>query len=412
MNPDDPKRLLCLDIFRGVTIAGMIFVNNLGAWTDTPRLPRLTHAEWHGCTLVDLIFPFFIFIVGVTTAFSLEKRAKTGESLPRLYRHILIRTGLLFLLGLVTGSGFILGWLVQAICPPAVTQQSIWAIFFSPPPATEVYYFSLANLRIMGVLQRIALVYLAVSLLLIHSRWRVQALVAGGLLLLYWGLMSLPGFQLEPGEDLGAFIDRAIFGEAHLWRFGQTWDPEGLLGTLPAIATGLCGALTGHWLKSERDRRDKLIGLFLFGFFGIFVGTAWGYFFPLNKYLWTSSFVVYTAGYALMFLAFWYWLVNIKQVKSVWAQPLVWLGTNPLLAYCGAQIGGIALGALYLGTPTQHTHLISVISNALFGENWDVVGQTSWRDPRWPSFCWAMIYLTFWTLLMGLFYRKRIFFKI
>lgn len=412
MNPADPKRLLCLDIFRGVTIAGMIFFNNLGAWTDTPRLPRLTHAEWHGCTLVDLIFPFFIFIVGVTTAFSLEKRAKTGESLPRLYRHILIRTGLLFILGLVTGSGFILGWLFQAICPPEVTQKSIWAIFFSPPPATEVYFFSLANLRIMGVLQRIALVYLAVSILLIHSRWRVQALVAGGLLLLYWGLMSLPGFQLEPGEDLGAFIDRAVFGEAHLWRFGQTWDPEGLLGTLPAIATGLCGALTGHWLKNERDGRDKLIGLFLFGFFGIFVGTAWSYLFPLNKYLWTSSFVVYTAGYALMFLAFWYWLVDIKQVKAVWAQPLVWLGTNPLLAYCGAQIGGIALGALYLGTPTQHTHLISVISNALFGENWDVVGQTSWRDPRWPSFCWAMIYLTFWTLLMGLFYRKRIFFKI
>ncbi len=412
MNPDDPKRLLCLDIFRGVTIAGMIFVNNLAAWTDTPRLPRLTHAEWHGCTLVDLIFPFFIFIVGVSTAFSLEKRAKMGESLPRLYRHILIRTGLLFLLGLITGSGFILGWLFQAICPPEVTQKSIWAIFLFPPMGSETYFFSLANLRIMGVLQRIALVYLAVSILLIHSRWHVQALVAGGLLLLYWGLMSLPGFHLEPGEDLGAFIDRAVFGEAHLWRFAQTWDPEGLLGTLPAIATGLCGALTGHWLKSERDRRDKLIGLFLFGFFGVFVGTAWGYFFPLNKYLWTSSFVVYTAGYALMFLAFWYWLVDLEQVKAVWAQPLVWLGTNPLLAYCGAQIGGLALGALYLGTPTQHIHLISVISTALFGENWDVVGQTRWRDPRWPSFCWAMIYLTFWTLLMGLFYRKRIFVKI
>jgi len=306
MNSGVPKRLLSLDIFRGATIAGMIFFNNLSAWTDTPRLPRLTHAEWHGCTLVDLIFPLFIFIVGVTTVFSLEKRAKMGESLSRLYRHILIRTGVLFILGLVTGSGFILGWLFQAICPPEVTQKSIWAIFFSPPPDTEVYFFSLANLRIMGVLQRIALVYLAVSLLLIHTRWRVQALVAGALLLLYWGLMSLPGFQLEPGEDLGAFIDRAIFGEAHLWRYGQMWDPEGLLGTLPAIATGLIGALTGHWLRCERDGRDKLIGLFLFGFFGIFIGTAWGYLFPLNKYLWTSSFVVYTAGYALMFLAFCY----------------------------------------------------------------------------------------------------------
>jgi len=412
MNSDVHKRLLCLDIFRGVTIAGMIFFNNLRAWTDSPRLPRLTHAEWHGCTLVDVIFPFFIFIVGVSTVFSLEKRARTGESLGSLYRHLLSRTGALFLLGLVTGSGLFLGWLFQAICPPAVTQKSIWAIFFSPPTGTEAYFFSLANLRIMGVLQRIALVYLAVSLLLIHTRWRTQALVAGALLLLYWGLMSLPGFPLEPGEDLGAFIDRAVFGEAHLWRYGQTWDPEGLLSTLPAIATGLCGALTGHWLQSERDRRDKLIGLFLFGFFGIFIGTAWDYSFPLNKYLWTSSFVVYTAGYALMFLAFWYWLTEIKQLHPVWAQPLVWLGTNPLLAYCGAEIGGLALGVLYIGTPAQHTHLISILFNALFGENWEIVGQTGWRHPRWPSFAWATVYLTFWTLLMGLLYRKRLFFKL
>jgi hypothetical protein len=113
-----------------------------------------------------------------------------------------------------------------------------------------------------------------------------------------------------------------------------------------------------------------------------------------------------------MFLAFWFWLTDIEKVKTVWAQPLVWLGTNPLLAYCGAQIGGIALGALYIGTPTEHTHLISIISNALFGENWDVVGQTSWRDPRWPSLCWAMIYLSFWTLVAGLLYRKRIFVKL
>ncbi len=406
------KRLLCLDIFRGVTIAGMIFFNNLQFWTDTPRLPRLTHSEWHGCTLVDLIFPFFLFIVGVTTAISLAKRVQAGEPPARLYRHILIRSGALFMLGLVTGGGLFLGWLFQAICPPEATQKSIWAIFFSPPADAEVYFFSLANLRIMGVLQRIALVYLAVSLLLLHTRWRTQALVGAALLLLYWGLMYLPGFQMEPGEDLGAFIDRAVFGEVHLWRFGQDWDPEGLLSTLPAIATGLCGALTGHWLNSDRDRRDKLFGLFLFGFLGIFAGTSWGYAFPLNKYLWTSSFVIYTAGYALMFLAFWYWLTDIRQANPVWARPFVWLGTNPLLAYCGAEIGGLALGSLYIGTPAQHTHFIAIISNALFGENWEVLGQSSWRHPRWPALCWAAIYLSFWALLMGWLYRKRLFFKL
>ena len=243
----------------------------------------MTHAEWNGCTWVDLIFPFFIFMVGVTSVYSLDKRVKTGESLGRLYRHILIRAGLLFFIGLVACSYFICGWLFQSICPPGETQKSIWAIFLSPPTDSDIYYFSLTNLRIMGVLQRIALVYLAVSLLLVHTRWRVQAIVAGALLLLYWALMSLPGFSLEPGQDLGAFIDRAIFGEAHLWRYAQTWDPEGLLSTLPAIATGLFGALTGHWLRSQRDRRDTLIGLFLFGFFGIVVGSAWGYVFPTQQ---------------------------------------------------------------------------------------------------------------------------------
>lgn len=408
-----PQRLISLDIFRGVTIAGMIVVNNLSDWTDTPRFPKLRHAEWHGCNLADLIFPLFIFIVGLTTVISLHRLKERGTSGAGLYRRILTRSGALFLLGLVTGSGLLVGWLFQAICPPAPTQESIWAVFLAPPADAQVYYFSMANLRIMGVLQRIALVYLVVSLLVVHTGWRTQAWIAGGLLLLYWGLMTLiPGFSLEPGEDLGAALDRAAFGEAHLWRYAQTWDPEGLLGTLPAIATGLCGTLTGHWLGSDRDGRDKLIGLFLFGFFGIFSGTAWGYVFPLNKYLWTSSFVVYTAGYALMFLAFWYLLADLWQFKTVWTQPFIWLGTNPLLAYCGAQLGGLALGTLYLGTVPEHTHLISIIHTLLFGEDWNVMGQTAWRSPRWPSLAWAMIYLGFWTTVTGLLYRRRIFLRL
>ena len=160
----------------------------------------MVHAEWNGCTLADLIYPLFIFIVGVTTAFSLDQRHTKRESLSHLYRHILFRPGAIFFLGLVTGSWFIVGWLFQSICPPTVTKKSVWAIFLSPPADTTVWFFSLANLRIMGILQRIALVYLAVSLLLLHTRWRVQALVAGALLLIYWGLMSLRASNSSQGR--------------------------------------------------------------------------------------------------------------------------------------------------------------------------------------------------------------------
>jgi predicted acyltransferase len=404
-----PERLVSLDIFRGLTIGAMILVNNLRTWSDAPRFRQLIHAEWNGCTLADLIFPFFIFIVGVTTVISLDRRVGKGESLRRLYKAIFIRAGVLFFLGLVTGSWLIVGWLFQSLCPPVVTQKSIWAIFLSPPTDTNVWFFSLANLRIMGILQRIALVYLAVAILVIHTRWRAQAILTGALLLLYWGLMSLPGFELQPGKDLGAFIDRAVLGEVHLW---STWDPESLLGTLPAIATGLAGALTGRWLRSQRDGPRKLMGLLVFGVLGIGVGWVWGLVFPLNKFLWTSSYAVYTAGFALIFLGFWYWLADLRQLGGIWLLPAIWLGMNPLLAYCGSQISLIALHTLYIGTPTQHTHLITVISQALFGENWDVIGQTPWHDPHWPAMVWALLCVSFWSLLTGLLYRQRIFLKI
>lgn len=395
-NQDATPRLASLDIFRGLTIAAMIGVNNLGSGREGAHFAPLVHAEWHGCTLADLVFPFFVFIVGVSAVFSLGKR-RTGGSLLTIYRHIFTRTLKIFFLGLATW--FLCGWLFQALCPPAATGQGIWSIFFSPPSDSDAYFFSLANLRIPGVLQRLALVYLVVALLVLHSRWRLQAALAGALLLLYWGLMTLPGFNLEAGEDLGSWIDRAVFGPAHL--FMGDWDPEGLLGTLPAIATGLLGALTGHWLKSARDGRRKLLGLWLFGSLSLAAGWLWGLTFPLNKNLWTSSYVLYAAGYALLVLAAVYWLIDLKRVKVTWAQPFRWLGTNPLLAYCLSQIAFLALYHLYIGTPAAHTNLLTASQQALFGENWDILGLSSWRDPRWPSLFWALACLATWTLVVG-----------
>src|SRR5271157_665563 len=178
LNQDASKRLVSLDLFRGLTIAAMLVVNNLGAGREGSRFAPLVHAEWHGCTLADLVFPFFVFIVGVSAVFSLAKR-QAGGSLRPVYQHICTRALKIFFLGLVLT--FACGWLFQAICPPEETEQSIWSIFLSPPADSAAYFYSLANLRIPGVLQRLALVYLAVALLVLHSRWRTQAAVAGAL---------------------------------------------------------------------------------------------------------------------------------------------------------------------------------------------------------------------------------------
>lgn len=403
MNQDVSQRLRSLDIFRGLTIAAMIVVNNLGSGREGAHFAPLVHAEWHGCTLADLVFPFFVFIVGVSAVFSLTKR-QAGGSLRPVYRHIATRTLKIFFLGLL--GWFICGWLFQAICPPAETEKSIWSIFLSPPADSDAYFFSLANLRIPGVLQRLALVYLVVALLALHSRWRTQALLAAALLLIYCGLMTLTGHSLEAGEDLGAWLDRAVFGQAHL--FMSAWDPEGLLSTLPAIATGLLGALTGHWLKSARPGPRKLLGLFLGGSLSLAAGWLWGLSFPLNKNLWTSSYVLYTAGFALLILGAVYWLIDLRKARAPWAQPFIWLGTRPLLAYCGSQVGFMALYHLYIGNPWEHTNLLTIIHHTLFGENWDILGLTAWRDPRWPSLFWALACLVFWTLLVGPVHQKMI----
>jgi predicted acyltransferase len=134
--------------------------------------------------------------------------------------------------------------------------------------------------------------------------------------------------------------------------------------------------------------------------------------FPLNKFLWTSSYAVYTAGFALLLLGAWFWLIDLRQAWPVWVQPALWLGMNPLIAYCGSQIALIALHTLYVGTSPQPTYLIAVISKALFGENWDVIGMTGWRDPHWPALVWALLCLTFWTLVTGVLYRKKLFLKV
>lgn len=294
-------RLLSLDVFRGLTILLMIIVNSPGSNT---AYPWLTHSDWNGCTLADLVFPFFIFIVGVSSVFTLSRSYEAGKTSKQLFHKILERSVILFLIGLLLNA------------------------FPS--------HFDFANLRICGVLQRIAICYFISACLFLHSKITTQALVIGILLIAYWLIMTLvpvPGYgahHLSMEGNAATYLDRLIFSPAHLYH--NAFDPEGLLSTLPAIATALIGNLTGVWLLSVTPRSKKFTGLFIAGFIALILGWIWGLSFPINKQMWTSSYVLWTGGFALIILAVCYWLIEIKVWKK-WTRPFEILGMNAMLAY-------------------------------------------------------------------------------
>jgi len=359
------KRLLSLDAFRGITIAGMILVNNPGDWGAV--YPPLLHAKWHGCTPTDLVFPFFLFIVGVAIPLALSKYQ--GQPQAALIRKTLLRAAILFGLGVFMAAfpnfgmaeGMPIGRKVlhysllgiftisifsRAVCLGQKPPQLLWAkrfLYLALASALAMALsgwglYDFSQLRIPGVLQRIAIVYAICALLFLRAGWRSQLYAGIGLLLLYWMLMALvpvPGGQppnLEAETNLGAWLDRTILTPNHLWRQSGTWDPEGLLSTLPAIATGIIGMLAGQWLRTQRGAYHKAAGMLAPGALLAALGLAWGLAFPINKQIWTSSYVLYTGGLALLFLGVVYWLIDILDYQR-WAKPFAVYGTNALFVF-------------------------------------------------------------------------------
>ena len=362
------SRLLSLDVFRGLTIAGMILVNNPGDWGYI--YPPLRHAVWHGCTPTDWIFPFFLFIVGVSIAVALGKRKDRGDASISLYQKIGYRGAVIFGLGLFLaafpkfkyegGEGLLivhyilLGIVILAVFAREVLNQERfrqpqqlnmrkWLGYTALAAVVGMIgiglnHYHLGTLRIPGVLQRIAVVYFLAALLFLHSTPRLQIGIVALVLLGYWALMTLvpiPGGippNLEPDANLGAWLDRTILGTNHLWSQSRTWDPEGILSTLPAVGTALLGILTGEWLRSSRQNKTKVRGLLLSGLALAIAGQVWNLVFPINKSLWTSSFVLYTAGLAQLFLAASFWLIEVKGWKK-WGKPFEVFGVNALFAF-------------------------------------------------------------------------------
>ena len=377
------SRLLSLDAFRGMAVAGMVLVNNPGSW-ETIYSP-LEHAPWNGWTPTDFVFPFFLFIVGIAITLALGKRVESGSVNRDLYWKIIKRTIVIFLLGIFLAT-------------------------FPFYNFTKETWVDPANVRILGVLQRIAICYFFTALIFLHTSWKQQALIAVALLLIYWALMTLisvPGCELTTMNDkacnLAAYVDRQILTENHIWRQSKVFDPEGLLSTIPAIATCLAGVLTGHWLREKRDDYQKVAALFFFGTTLCAVGWIWNFWFPINKSLWTSSYVVYMAGLALCFFAACYWLIDIKDYRR-WAKPFVIFGVNALFLFVGSGVMARLLGIIKVSGADGNTiSLQEYIFDNIF---------LPLAAPVNASLMFAICFILFWLFLLWLLYRKRIFIKI
>jgi predicted acyltransferase len=397
--PPARERLVSLDVFRGLTVAGMLLVNNPGSWAHI--YPPLEHAEWHGWTPTDLIFPFFLFIVGITTELSLGARRARGAGDRAVVRQVVRRGALIFLFGLALNAFPFFQWGdIKGAADPSFLDR-------------VAYRFE--HLRVMGVLQRIGLAYLAAGLLTLRASWRQQVAIVAGILLGYWALMALaavpptglPGRAVwgEPGTTVDAWLDRVVLTPDHLWAGGGgVRDPEGLLSTLPAVASVMIGALAGRWIgQQRRPLAERLNGLYAAGAIGMAAGLVWHWTFPINKNLWTSSYALFTGALACVALATCMWVIDVQRVTG-WTRPFVVYGTNPMLAFLGS---GLMARLLY-----------SIIKVDLGGKRVPAVEwayrqvYAPWLPPRAASLGFALTFVGFWYLVLRWCYRRGIVFRV
>ncbi len=368
-------RLIALDTFRGATIALMILVNNPGTWAHV--YAPLRHANWHGCTLTDLVFPLFLFIVGISMRFSFEKYelCKWGP----LFTKVVWRTITIFTIGLLLNAF------------PFIRQDWDWSHF-----------------RIMGVLQRIALAYLLAAFIVVRTDIKGLVKISLGLLFGYWILLMGYGWYsgLDPyalKSNLALIVDSLILGENHLYGgTGIPFDPEGLLSTIPSVVTVLIGFLVGTMIKTAKDHEDNAQRMAVLGALLIILGWVWGFFFPINKQLWTSSYVLFSGGIATIVLVAMIWIIDVKSVKA-WTKPFVIFGANAIFLYAASGIWAKILLKIRFELDGQ------MISG--YGYLYRTVFQPFAGDLN-GSFLFALFHVFMFWLILAWMYSKKIFIKI
>jgi predicted acyltransferase len=381
-----PKRLLSLDVVRGITIAFMIMVNNNGghgSWWF------MNHASWNGLTPTDLVFPTFLFIVGITTVFGTEARLAKGATKGLLAVHTLIRTGVLILFGLIVNN---------------------------------FPFFHLAHMRFYGVLQRIAICYLVISLFyLVDKRLWTKAALLLVCVLGYWALVTLvpvpgPGSSsVMPGRDVPVldkdqnivnYVDQKLM-PGHLYEEFDTHnmrDPEGLLSDIPAIGTALLGMMTGIFLLRFRwTEKQKALGLAVGSLKCLAIGYIWSIWFPLNKKMWTSPYVFVAAGFSLLLFAFAYWAIEVKGWKKGWTYPWLVFGSNAIVAYMISELLSSTLDLIAIATGNPHTSIDRWVFQHF---------NAHIPDPGWAAFSWSLLFAAVCFIPVWILYKKKIFLKV
>lgn len=370
MNNTGPQhsvtRLTSLDAMRGFTIAAMILVNYPGSWKFIYQ--PLEHAEWNGLTPTDLIFPFFLFIVGVSITLSFTKMLEKGIPEKELYKKIIFRALKIFAVG----------------------------IFLSLLPK-----FDIGTIRITGVLQRISIVFFACSIIFLNTSVKVQIWLGTITLIVYWLVMTLiptPGVgevMLERGVNLAAWVDSVLL-PGRMWQ--GTWDPEGILSTFPSIVTGITGLLAGHLLLSKRTPHEKTILLLVFGFAAVTAGYIWGLTFPVNKNLWSSSYVLVSSGLASLLLGTLYYAVDILNYQSG-TKPGIIFGANAIAIYFLSDIISILFYSIPFGSVSLNQHFMTALTE---------IGIA----PKLVSMVYAIIFVFINFCIAYLLYIKKIFIKL